>query len=239
MTTIEIASAGVQPAETRGITSVLLTGGIVAGPLYVIVSLAQALTREGFDLTRHAWSVLANGDLGWIQIANFLITGTLFIGCAVGLRRSWRHGPGGFGGYPPGNQHRPGQVWAPRLLAIHGLGMIGAGVLTADPSLGFPEGTPADYRAMSWHGIAHMVAAMAGFLAVFACTLVVARRFANQGRHGWAVASRVVGAGFLTSFIALAASGGHPAAVIGFTVGVVVLMGWLAALAALVRRESI
>ena len=218
-----LAPARVRPADTDRVTTALLTGGIVAGPLYVTVSLTQALTRDGFDLTRHAWSVLATGDLGWIQITNFLIAGTLLIGFSLGLRRVWADGPG----------HR----WAPRLLAVHGLGMIAAGVLTADPNLGFPEGTPTDYRTMSWHGVGHMVAAMIAFLAVFACSLVVARRFAAEGRSGWAVTSRVVGVGFLTTFVALSASAGHPAAVVGFTVAVVVLMGWLAALAADTRQR--
>jgi hypothetical membrane protein len=225
MTTIDaLAPVRAQPAAHSRGTSALLTGGVIAGPLYVTVSLTQALTREGFVLTRHAWSVLANGDLGWIQITNFLLTGALIVGFAIGLRRAWAEGPG--------------RVWAPRLLAAHGLGMIGAGLLTADPSLGFPVGTPADYRAISWHGMGHLVAAMLGFLAVFAFSLVVARRVAAQGRRGWAVVSCVVGAGFLVSFVALSASGGHPTAVVGLTVGVVVLMGWLAALAALVRRDS-
>jgi len=39
----------------------------------------QALVRPGFDPTRHAWSLLANGDWGWIQIANVIVTdGDLF-----------------------------------------------------------------------------------------------------------------------------------------------------------------
>jgi hypothetical protein len=224
MTTLDaLAPARVRSAERSRVTSALLTGGIVAGPLFVTVSLTQALTREGFDLTRHAWSVLANGDLGWIQILNFLITGGLLVGLAVGLRRAWTSGPG--------------RTWAPPLLGVHGLGMVAAGLLTADPSLGFPIGTPLDYRAVSWHGIGHMVAAMIAFLAVFACSLVIARRFAAEGRRGWARASRIVGVGFLTTFVALSASAGHPVAVVGFTAAVVVLMGWLAALAVLVRRD--
>ena len=48
------------------------------------MSLAQALTRDGFDLSRHAWSLLANGDLGWIQIANFIVTGLMIVAAAVG-----------------------------------------------------------------------------------------------------------------------------------------------------------
>ena len=39
---------------TARVTRSLAGYGVVAGPVYVGVSLAQALTREGFDLTRHA-----------------------------------------------------------------------------------------------------------------------------------------------------------------------------------------
>ena len=47
------------------ITKSLLGYGVIAGPLYVVVALAQALTRDGFDLSKHAWSLLANGQLGF------------------------------------------------------------------------------------------------------------------------------------------------------------------------------
>jgi len=43
------------------VTRSLLGYGILAGPLYIVVALAQALTRDGFDLSRHPWSLLANG----------------------------------------------------------------------------------------------------------------------------------------------------------------------------------
>src|SRR2546425_414205 len=47
----------------RSLTRTLVAYGVIAGPVYVLVSLAQALTRDGFDLTRHAWSLLSNGGL--------------------------------------------------------------------------------------------------------------------------------------------------------------------------------
>lgn len=53
----------------------LLICGIVAGPFYMALAMGQALIREGFDLMRHSVSLLSNGDLGWIQIANFLVSG--------------------------------------------------------------------------------------------------------------------------------------------------------------------
>ena len=49
--------------------------------------MAQALTRPGFDLSRHPWSALANGDLGWIQMVNLVLTGILVIAFSVGLGR--------------------------------------------------------------------------------------------------------------------------------------------------------
>ena len=54
-----------EPAPGR--TRALLCCGVLAGPIYIVVGLVQALTREGFDLTRHDLSLLANGRLGWIQ----------------------------------------------------------------------------------------------------------------------------------------------------------------------------
>jgi hypothetical protein len=41
----------------------LLASGILAGPLFVAVGLIQAFTRVGFDLRRHALSLLSLG--GW------------------------------------------------------------------------------------------------------------------------------------------------------------------------------
>jgi hypothetical protein len=40
-----------------------------------MVGLVQARTRDGYDLTRHDQSPLANGPYGWIQSANFILTG--------------------------------------------------------------------------------------------------------------------------------------------------------------------
>src|SRR4051794_5683550 len=109
------SSARRAPARTAcdpatATTRSLLGYGVVAGPLYVAVSLAQAFTREGFDVTRHAWSLLANGPHGWIQVANLAVTGAMVIAFAVGLRRALRPGRGA--------------RWAPRLIAAYGTGLL-------------------------------------------------------------------------------------------------------------------
>ena len=115
-----------EPAPGR--TRALLCCGVLAGPIYIVVGLVQALTREGFDLTRHDLSLLANGRLGWIQITNLVVTGLMTIAAAVGIRRSWRGVRGG--------------TWAPLLLGVYGAGLVAAGIFVADPTLGFPPGTP-------------------------------------------------------------------------------------------------
>ena len=76
-------------------TRALLACGVVSGPLFTVVAVVQVLTREGFDIRRHAISMLSLGDLGPIQIANFVGTGVLAIACAIGMRRMLRRGRGG------------------------------------------------------------------------------------------------------------------------------------------------
>src|SRR3989442_5384250 len=73
---------------TTKVTKALLACGVIAGPLFMVVSLVQAFTRPGFDLKRHAISMLSLGDLGWIQITNFELTGLLAIAFAIGIRRA-------------------------------------------------------------------------------------------------------------------------------------------------------
>jgi hypothetical protein len=215
------ATHAVQATRIAVPTRTLLAAGVVAGPLYVGVSLAQALTREGFVLTRHPWSALANGDLGWIQMANLAVTGLLLIAFAAGLRRVLATGRG--------------SRWAPRTMALYGLGMLVAAFFTADPVQGFPAGTPADYAEVSWHGVAHMMAASIGFIGVIAACFILARRFAAAGERGWAIGSRAVGIFFVGSFVGLSGTG-SAAGIVAFTLGVIAVFTWIAALAVRYRR---
>ena len=49
-------------SEETSKTRRLLACGIVAGPLFLVVALVQALTRDGFDLSRHPISLLSLGS---------------------------------------------------------------------------------------------------------------------------------------------------------------------------------
>lgn len=162
------------------LTSTLLTAGIVAGPFFIIVALLQAVTRAGFDLVSHPASLLSLGDLGWIQIANFVITGLFFIACAVGLAQAHMSGIG--------------YKWVPRLLVVLGIGLIMGGIFTADPGLGFPPGAPEGVPAtMSWHSTIHGFAPIIGFSAHVAVLFILARRFGKQGERGLMWITIIVG----------------------------------------------
>ena len=162
---------------TTKATRALLACGVVAGPLYVVVGLIQMLVRDGFDIRRHALSLLSNGDLGWIQVANFLVAGLLAIVGAAGMRRVLRGSRGG--------------TWGPLLIGVYGVGLIGAGFFRADPVLGFPPGLPASaYDTVSWQGIMHFISGGIGFLALIAACFVLARRYAALRQRGWAAYSQ-------------------------------------------------
>ena len=131
-------------------TGILLACAAVAGPLYEVVFLVQAFTRPGFDVARHTGSLLSLGDLGWVQVATFVVTGLLLVAGAVGMR--------------------------PVLLGLFALSFVAAGVSTPDPMGGFPPGTPPGPPAgLSWHAGLHFLAGAVGFLALPAACPVLAR----------------------------------------------------------------
>lgn len=217
--TENVTTAAVRAAT--GFTRTLLTCGIVAGPLYIVVVVLQMLTRDGFDISRHPASMLSNGDLGWIQITNFAVSGLLFVAYAVGLHRVLGPAAG------------RGGVWGPRLVGVFGTGMVAAAVFSADPADGFPPGTPVGPpTTMSTQGLLHFLVAGVAFLALIAACFVFARRFGAAGRRGWAAFSAVTGALFLATWISIFALQGDRAANVAFAVAIALILAWTSLLAA-------
>ncbi|HLZ59912.1 MAG TPA: DUF998 domain-containing protein [Ktedonosporobacter sp.] len=203
------------------LTRTLLFCGVVAGPIYIIVGATEMFTRPGFDPTRHDLSLMSNGDLGWIHISMFILTGLLTIAGAVGMRRALAGGRGG--------------TWGPLLLGLYGLGLIGAGFFVADPALGFPPGTPADAHTVSWHGLMHFVSGAIGFIGLIAACFVLARRFAAQKLRGWAVYSVATGVIFFAAFVGIAVGSSAAGAIakfviLAFTAAVVIGWAWVSAI---------
>jgi hypothetical membrane protein len=210
-------SAGTCDPATR-VTRSLLGYGVLAGPVYVTASLIQAVTRPGFDLSRHEWSLLANGPHGWIQMTNLAVTGAMVLAFAVGLRRALAGGQGA--------------RWAPRLVGVYGMSLVAAAAFRADPAFGFPAGTPAGPGAVSWHGTLHLLSGAVGFTALAAACFVIARRYTGEGRRAPANLARATGIIFLLGFGAVAAGAGRPAANLAFTAAVIIVWAWLAVMAA-------
>jgi hypothetical membrane protein len=71
----------------------LLACGL-APAVFVVVLLVQGAVRPGYDPVSHFGSELANGPWGWVQEANFVVTGLLVLAFAVGLRRMLAGGRG-------------------------------------------------------------------------------------------------------------------------------------------------
>lgn len=217
MTTLEHPTSACDSAAR--VTKSLLGYGVIAGPIYVAVSVVQALTRPGFDITRHAWSLLSTGDLGWLQITNFIVAGLMTVAAAIGLRRA------GVG------------RWTSRLVGAYGGCLVAAGIFPPDPAQGFPIGTPANANTISWHGGLHLLSGSVGFACLIVACLLAGRAFAGQGRRGWVVYSRIAGVLLLLGFAGIA-SGAHGAAtILPFTAAVILVSSWITAYSVHVYRR--
>ena len=203
------------PSPEARATRAMLDAGVVAGPLFVLVSLAQAFTRNGFDLRRHAFSMLSLGDLGWLQIANFVLAGTLFLVAGLGARRA-------LGG------RRAGAI----LIMIFGVSQIAGGVFVVDPALGFPVGT-ADRvpDQLSWHGTLHTVAFAVTIGTLVAACAVWSRAFRSWGLRRWSGYSAATAA----AFVLLAAIGVTSADFRIVTVAIIIGWGWASLVCARLR----
>jgi Protein of unknown function (DUF998) len=177
-------------AITSDSTRAWLACGVVAGPLYVSVTMVQALTREGFDLKHHRFTLLTTGDLGWIHQLNMIVVGALTMLFAIGVSQVLASGRGA--------------VWAPRMLGAVGLAYLFGGLFVADPIVGFPPGTTAEMSQKTWQGIIQNGSRGASTLALLVTSVIIAQWFYARGYRGWAW---FYGAGFPTMFVTLSLVG--------------------------------
>jgi hypothetical protein len=199
----------------------LLACGAVGGPLFVVVLLLDGATRRGYDPAAHAVSQLSLGDRGWLQTANFVITGLLMTAFAAGLRRALRPGRGA--------------LWGPLLAGVFGLALLGSGVFVMDPMRGYPPGAPAGFPPdVSWHHTLHDSLGVVVFTTLPLACLVLARRFATEpGGLGWAAysaATAVVMLALLVAFGAAWETGGDAAGLLQRAM-IAAGWGWVALLA--------
>lgn len=225
------ALAGAPPERTekagfdRGaaVTRSLLGYGVLVGPFYLAVSLVQAFVRDGFDLMRHALSLLANGPGGWVQTANLALSGLMVTAAAVGF---WR---------VLGPKSRA-VAW---FLGAFGASMIVAAVFPADPVDGFPPGTPEGFpTSISTTGLIHFIAGALGFifLAVscfFAAPAMSARKVPSLARFSF-----LAGLAVVLGFFGGAAFSSMSAGILGIWFSVLVGWTWLAIMSLHLYRAS-
>ncbi len=159
----------------------LLLCGVVGPPLFIMTFLIEGATRPGYSWYRNYVSSLATGDGGWVQIANFLVWGTLAAAFAIGVIRVGLITPG-------------------ILLLLYGAGLLVAGIFITDPSLGYPPGAPPDHTT---HGMIHGLAGLAVFTLNAVVAFVVARHsFKSPDSRPWAIYSLLTGVAIVVLFIA-------------------------------------
>ena len=154
----------------------LLAAGVAAGILFFAVTFVEIFARPGFDIARHAISVLSLGPRGWVMKAVFIVSGLLVLACALGLRRA------------------AGRVAGPVLVALYGAGLVLAGLFDAPPGLGFPPGTAADQQpVMTAEAIVHSIAFMLAFGSLIIACFVFAFAMWRGASRGAAVLSALAG----------------------------------------------
>lgn len=186
----------------------MLGWGVVAGPFYIVFGLILALTRDGFDLTRHSLSLLSLGEGGWLQILNFALTGIMVIVAGWGLLRA------------PTDRSRGTGI----AVIIAGAALVLAGVFRPDPVADFPPGAEA---TATTGGILHLVMGAAQFIGLTVAALILAGTFARRGERGRAALSRILGVVVVVAFLAGAALSASPIGVSLLWLAVVVGFAWL------------
>lgn len=209
------------------IRSGLLVAGAAAGPLFVGTFSLLGARKPGYDVRRHPVSSLALGQAGWLQRANFVITGLLYLGGAAGLARR--------------PQRAIGSGAATALIAAAGAGLVGSGIFVTDPVSGFPPGQPTPARP-SRAGSLHGLSALPVFLGIPAAALLSARGSAKRRDRGWAWYSGASGALMATTFVLFAAAFGQAPRLVARggliqRISIATGFGWLTALFARARRE--
>jgi Protein of unknown function (DUF998) len=210
------------------VVRVELACGVAAGPLFVGSFTAIGARRAGYDWRRHAVSSLAAGRGGWLQRANFIVTGSLFCIAAHGLARS------------------PRQTLGPRVVPtlIFGVGggLIGSGLFVTDPAAGFPP-SPGDHdeaaRTTSVvptrEGRLHNLCAIPIFAGMPIAALTSTTLAVRRGEYRWASYSAGSAIAMTIAFVLFGASFGGAPRLAGRggvmqRVSITTGFGWLSAL---------
>lgn len=195
---------------------------MIGAVLFVAVFSVAGLLDAGYSPTGMFVSELSLGPLGWVQILNFMLTGTLFLVFGRGLAAH----------FSTGTASRAGP------LLVQGMGacLIASGPFTTDPASMFGQA--------SMHGIVHGIFGALFFTLAPVSCFVFFRRFRSDPHWrpfaGWTLAAGVA----LTLGIVLLKVSQQPGSGLFEWKGLVqravlvVFLAWIFAVAHRLRRRS-
>ncbi|MEV0733226.1 DUF998 domain-containing protein [Polymorphospora sp. NPDC050346] len=128
--------------------------GAAGAALFVLVFLVDGWSRPNYAPVRHPVSALALGGRGWIQTANFVVSGSAITVGALGVVFQ---GP---------------SILLGVVLAAFGLALVASGVFRMDPMLGYPPGAPEGIPGE--HSIRHRLHDHAGAVVFLSLPLAAA-----------------------------------------------------------------
>ena len=202
--------------------------GVIAAPLFVASFTAIGAKRVGYDWQRYPVSSLADGQSGWLQRVNFVLTGLLYCIAAHGLARS--------------PKRLVGPRVVPALLFGVGVGLVGSGVFVTDPVAGFPPAPcsqdgadPTSPATPTRSGKLHNLCAVPIFVGIPVAALTSAASAARGKQGRWASYSAASAVAMMGSFVLFgrAFGGATPSAGRGGIfqrISIVTGFGWLSAL---------
>lgn len=174
-------------------TKLFLAAGAIGCALFIVTFLIEGAVRPGYDPLRYPISSLSIGEFGWIQVTNFIVTGLLLLAASVGMQQSLA-------------LEAKEKSKVPMLLALVGIGLIGAGFFSTDPIYGYPATGPLLLAQFSWHGHLHDLFSILVFTCLPIACFVSSRRFRMRKELEWAGYSLFTGIAMTVLFI-LAAMG--------------------------------
>jgi hypothetical protein len=197
--------------------------GMVGPAFFVAVFALEGWLRPGYDPLGMFVSELSLGPRGWIQIANFIVLGVLFIVFARGVAAEFREG----------KASRVGPI----LLAVIGFSLLISGPLVTDPA-----STPREQ--WSWHGTLHQLfGALVFSLSPVSC-FVFWRRFRDDPKwrslQWWTLAAGVI----IVTSVVLMKVGQTPPNALNAWIGLiqraalVTYLSWIFTFAMALRRRS-
>jgi hypothetical protein len=147
----------------------------------------EGATRADYNPIRYPISSLSIGDMGWMQMTNFIVTGLLLLAFALGLKRAL--------------QFSVAKSKGVLLIGLVGMGLIGAGICSSDPIYGYPPNKPLVLAQFTLHGHLHDFFSMFVFVCLPWACFIFRRRFIQNGDKGWASYSGFTGFAMPLAFV--------------------------------------